>query len=75
MQTKLNIKPQGFCNSTMMPVNVGKPHIAFIRGYWRVSQYKPKVVGFDAYKMFAKAHAFTSVLNSRIKQNDATSTK
>lgn len=28
-----------FDNSTMKPPRLFKPHIALIRGYWRVSQY------------------------------------
>jgi len=53
-----------FCNSTIVPVDVAKPHIVFINGFWRVSQlHRRYIVDLNVMKRFTAAHSFVQRLN------------
>ncbi len=53
-----------FCNSTITPVNLSKPHIVFIDKYWRVSQlHRRYIVDNNVMRRFAAAHTFVQRLN------------
>jgi hypothetical protein len=54
-----------FCNSVIIPLRPGKPHVVFIEGWWRVSKYnKPRALSTS--KLFDKAHGFVLKLNNEL---------
>lgn len=54
-----------FSNSAIVPVRPGKPHIKFVRGYWRVSvfNFKRHVKQSEVLKNYADAYTFINRLN------------
>lgn len=55
------MKRQPFTNATMREPRPGKPHIALIDGFWRVSPWKR-----GTGPLYYQAHAFANRLNQRI---------
>lgn len=59
----------GFCNSTVKPAVLGKPHIVKRDGLWRVSPYDSVNRSSDNQSKWAEAHKFTDKLNKPILDN------
>lgn len=53
-------KRKSFSNTTVRELTPGKPHIALIDGFWRVSPWKRRT-SF----LYYQAHAFIDKLNCR----------